>query len=160
MATKLEPKAAALYERDFYLWTRDQAAAIRDGRWRDLDVPNLAEEVEDLGRAQRNAVRSRARIAIEHLLKLQFSPAKEPRHGWRRTVRTQRQGMRDRLTPTIRNEIESELASLYDDARANAIDALLSFGENAAAEALPEDCPYTLEQILGDWLPEEPERAG
>ncbi len=159
MATRLKPKGSALYDQDFYLWTRDQAAAIRDGRWPDLDALHLAEEVEDLGNEQRNAVRSRVRTAIEHLLKLQVSPAAAPRPGWRRTLRTQRQGIRDRLTATIRNDVESELAVLFADARANAIDALLSFGENAAADTLPDECPYTLEQILDDWLPPEPDEG-
>lgn len=158
MATQLKPKAAALYDEDFYLWTRDQAAAIRAGRWSDLDVGHLAEEVEDLGSEQKNGVRSRTRTIIEHLLKLQFSPSHEPRHGWRRTVRTRRQGIRDRLTATIRNEIEAELDGLYADGRANAVDALLAFGETEAADALPGECPYTLEQVLGDWFPPEPEQ--
>ncbi|MDX1540550.1 MAG: DUF29 domain-containing protein [Geminicoccaceae bacterium] len=158
MATRLKPKAAALYDQDFYVWTRDQAAATRAGRWVDLDVEHLAEEVEDLKSEQRAAVRSRVRTIIEHLLKLQVSPAEEPCHGWRRTFRTGRQGIRDRLATTIRNEIESDLQELYDDARANAVDSLLMFGEGEATTALLTTCPYTLEQILGDWLPDEPGR--
>ena len=159
MATRLKT-TAALYDEDFYLWTRDQAAAIRAGRFTDLDVEHLAEEVEDLGSEQRAGVRSRVRTVIEHLLKLQFSPAVEPRPGWRRTVRTRRQGIRDRLTTTIRKAVEDDLRELYDDARANAVDGLMAFGEQAAADALPAECPYTLEQILGDWFPAEPDRGG
>lgn len=76
------PKPTALYEEDFYAWTKNQAAALRRlaaQRWNGpLDLANLAEEVEDLGKTERNAVRSRLRRIIEHGLKLEHSPAPEP----------------------------------------------------------------------------------
>ena len=68
-------------------------------------------------------------------------------------MRAQRVKLRDALTPSLRREVESELASLYADARGLADGALRDNGENAAADALPETCPYDLDQITGDWLP-------
>ena len=106
--------------------------------------------------ATRSAVRSRTRTVIEHLLKLQHSPALDPRHGWRRTVGVQRSELRDELTPTLRRQLEDDLADLYRDGRENAADDLQSHGGPAAAAVLPRDCPYGLAQILSDWLPEAP----
>jgi hypothetical protein len=68
MATKHKPRAAALYDEDFYVWTRGQADAIRAGRRDELDVANLVEEIEDLGSERWNRVRSRSRAIIGHLL--------------------------------------------------------------------------------------------
>ena len=79
--------------------------------------------------------------------------ATEPRAGWRATVRTQRVRLRDVLTPTLRREVETELAALYVDARGLADGALRDHGEPAAADALPQACPYSLDQIASDWLP-------
>lgn len=66
MATRPEQ----LYEEDFYAWTRDRAQALRhlkDAHWNGpLDLLHLVEEVEDLGGAARNAVRSQTERIIEH----------------------------------------------------------------------------------------------
>ena len=156
MATRVKARPAELHASDSYLWALSQTEALRAGRLEDLELAHLAEELEGLAIATRSAVRSRTRTIIEHLLKLQFSPAAEPRHGWRRTVRVQRSGLRDDLTPTLGRQLEEDLADLYRDGRETAADDLQSHDEPAAADALPRDCPYSLDQILGDWLPEAP----
>lgn len=153
MATPVRIEAARLHESDFYLWARDQAEALRTGRLDELDLNNLAEEIDGLAARVRSAVRSRTRTIIEHLLKLEYSPAVAPRHGWRRTVRVQRQELADDLTASLRRELADDLAALYRDGRENAADGRREFGEDAAADSLPSDSPYTLDQILGDWLP-------
>ena len=154
VATKVKARPADLHASDSYRWALSQAEALRAGRLEDLDLAHLAEELEGLAIATRSAVRARTRTIIEHLLKLQCSPAIDPRHGWRRTLRTQRGRLRDDLTPTLRRQLGDDLADLYRDGRENAADDLRSHGEPAAADALPWDCPYSLAQILGDWLPD------
>ena len=62
--------------------------------------------------------------------------------------------LRDALTPSLRGEVESELAELYGAARGLAEGALRDHQEDAAADALPAGCPYNLDQIAADWLPE------
>lgn len=62
----------SLYEADFYAWTAQQAAAIRARQWERLDIENLAEEIESLGRAERRELESRLAILVGHLLKWQF----------------------------------------------------------------------------------------
>jgi hypothetical protein len=106
-----------------------------------------------LGGALKRSVRSRIGTIIEHLLKLEHSPAQDPRGGWYDTVITQRRDLADELTPSIRREIEPEFARLYDRARADAATSLRLHGEPSAADALPADCPYSFEQITGDWWP-------
>jgi hypothetical protein len=153
MATKIETTARNLYEEDPYLWAQTQAALLREQRFAELDLANLIEEVEDLGGSLKRSVRSHARRIMEHLLKLQHSPATEPRLGWRATIRTQRSELLDHLTPSLHRELEGELDELYARARHDAEAALRDHGEHAAADALPRGCPYDTAQIEGDWLP-------
>ena len=154
MATRTKPPAARdLYDEDFYVWAERQAGLLRARRFDELDLENLVEEVEDLAGALKRSARSRVRRIIEHLLKLQHSPARDPRGGWYDTVITQRSDLLDELTTSIRREVEPTLPGLYDRARQNAATSLRQHGERAAADALPATCPYTLDQITGDWLP-------
>jgi hypothetical protein len=157
MATRTKARDADLHASDAYLWALSQADALRAGRLAELDLAHLAEEVEALAIGIRSAVRSRTRTIIEHLLKLEHSPAPEPRYGWRRTVRAARSELRDDLTASLRRELDNDLGALYRDARENAADDLKAYKETAAAQALPAECPYALEQIVGDWLPKGPE---
>lgn len=153
MATRIKPKSEPLYEQDFYAWSKAQADLLRTGRYADLDLEHLIEEVDDLGESLKRSVRSRLRNIIEHLLKLEHSPAQDPRAGWYDTVLTQRSDLLDERTPSIRREVEATLPDLYDRARENAATSLRKHGENAAPDALPPTCPYSLDQITGDWLP-------
>ena len=157
MATQLQQAARRLYEDDFYAWSRQQAELLRSGRFTDLDLGHLAEEVEDLGESLYRSVRSRVRTIIEHLLKLEHSPARGPRGLWLDTIAVQRADLEDDLTASLRARIETELPKQYERARAAAARALRRHGEAAAADALPEACPYTLDEITGDWWPESPE---
>jgi hypothetical protein len=154
MATRTEARESRLYEQDVYAWATAQAKLLRAGRFGELDLEHLIEEVEDVAGALKRSARQRVRTIVEHLLKLEHSPAQEPRPGWRATVRAQRVRLRDALTPSLRREVESELAELYRDARGLAEGTLRDHGEDAAAGALPANCPYSLDQIAADWLPE------
>ncbi len=153
MATQVKPKPNVLYDDDFYAWSRQQADLLRAGSFPELDLEHLIEEVDDLGGALKRSVRSRIGTIIEHLLQLGHSPAQDPRGGWYDTIITQRRDLADELTPSIRREIELELARLYDRARTDTATSLRLHGEANAADALPADCPYSLEQISGDWWP-------
>ena len=144
---------ADLHTDDLYAWSRAQADLLRAGRFDQLGLAHLIEEIEDVGGALKRAVRNRTRTILEHLLKLEHSPAKEHRADWRATIRTQRVRLRDALTPTLRRELDQELAGLYADARALAEGTLRDHGENDDADALPAICPYSLDQVTGDWLP-------
>ena len=153
MATRIKPTKRNLYDEDFYVWAQNQAELLRDKHFGELDLANLIEEVEDLAGSLKSAVRSRATTVMEHLLKLQHSPAQNPRLAWRGTIRTQRTRLLNDLTPSLRRHLADNLPELYARARHDAEGSLRDYGEDAAADALPEGCPYALDQITGDWLP-------
>jgi Domain of unknown function DUF29 len=153
VATRIKPPAEDLYQQDFWVWAQQQAELLRNKRFEELDLEHLIEEVEDLGGALERSVRSRARTIMEHLLKLQHSPAQDPRFGWRDTVRTQRSELLNDLTPSLSRQLSGSLPDLYARARHDAEGSLRDHGEHDAADAVPATCPYTLDQITGDWLP-------
>jgi Domain of unknown function DUF29 len=153
MATQVRPKAKNLYEEDFYVWTEAQAELLRKRQFEALDLDNLIEEVEALGRAEKSSVLNNASVIIEHLLKLQYSPAQDPRNAWRASVREHRRRLRRELTPRLRQLLGAELPTLYAEIRDDTAALLRDYGEGAAADALPADCPYALDQITGDWWP-------
>src|SRR5580704_9616659 len=137
------------YDDDFFAWTQHQAAVLRkmpvaDNRF---DRENVAEEIETLGRSERDAVRSQVRRIIEHFLKLQYSPAQEPRYGWMRSITDARAQLGDKLSATLRRDAEGALTAIYDDARDQAELALREFEETEAASSLPAECSYSLDQI-------------
>ena len=141
------------YREDFYVWTRQQAELLRAGRFAELDLPHLIEEIEDLGTSQRKEVFSRTQQIIRYLLKLSCSAAAEPRQSWRRTVRDQRDELELALTPSLRRELEASLPNRYERARRAALNDLADHGERVTD--VPVACPYTIEQILDpDWLPD------
>ena len=145
------------YDDDFYAWTQYQAEVLRSLRTTDnrLDRENLAEEVEDLGKGERNAVYSQVTRILEHFLKLAHSPADRPRYGWIRSIVEARQELNRHLTPTLHDAAQQAFPSFYRDARKLAELGLRERGGHSAVEALPQQCPYTLEQALArDWYPE------
>ena len=98
---------------------------------------------------------------IEHLLKLEFSPSEQPRARLADSIAQARIELIDLLTASIRPDVESDLASLFDRGRQSAAKALRRHGEREAANALPAACPYSFEQIVGqDWYPQNRHGVG
>ena len=155
------PQKGPDYADDFYAWTQHQAAVLREMPVADnrFDRENVAEEIETLGRSERDAVRSQVRRIIEHFLKLQYSPAWEPRYGWMGSIIDARQSIFDKISPTMRRELEGELSRLYRDGRKRAEVGMIGHGESEVAQLLPGTCPYTFDQICqDDWYPQPVEQ--
>ncbi|HJU16242.1 MAG TPA: DUF29 domain-containing protein [Stellaceae bacterium] len=154
-----------LYEEDFALWAQQQAEALRaaaqGGSNRPLDWEHLAEEIEDLAGSQRSALSSHIMRIIQHLVKLEYSPAVEPRNGWRRTIRLARiqAGRRLEKNPSLK----AELGRLVEGEMRHGIElAIVDLEEHGEIDEVEADvlrrARYTVEQVLGDWFPPEPPR--
>lgn len=138
----------SLYESDFWTWSQQQAAALkaRSGD-NELDLENLAEEVAALGRSERAASFSYVSRILEHLYKLAYSKARQPRAHWATEIRNFRSDYRRRTTPSIRNMIESELDGLHLEA---AEAAQASIDTREVGVAVGQAQRWTLPQILGE----------
>src|SRR5690348_12653870 len=103
-----------LYEQDCVLWSAEQATALRNAGVARINTPspidweNGAEEIESLGRSERRELRRRIAVIRGHLLKLQTSPASEPRNSWIDTIDSQRRELGYALedSPSLRSEID------------------------------------------------------
>jgi Domain of unknown function DUF29 len=94
---------------------RQQAEALRAGM-RDssnqrLDWENLAEEIEDLEKSVRRELQSQIRRVVRHLLKLEHSPAKDPRRGWEESTVDARAEIEDLLeaSPSLRTGLDRDI---------------------------------------------------
>jgi hypothetical protein len=141
-----------LYERDFYVWTQEQAAALRaagkaGGRSNAVDWNRVAEEVEDVGKSEYREAGSLITRIVEHLFKLAWSECAEPKAGWRSEIVHFRARLRRTLTPTLRTRMEAELTEIHADAIAAALPSFLLHEPEAARD---ETLRWTLPQILGE----------
>lgn len=157
----MDQAAQDLYETDFYAWALGQAEALRRLESlrlnTEVDFDRVAEEIEDLAASQRDACRRQVERIIEHFLKLAFSPATQPRRLWRRSIVEARSQLSDKLSATIRRDLEQQLPRLYRTGRKLAILGLEAYAEDEAARLLPETCPWGLDDILrDDWYPAPP----
>ena len=147
------------YDTDIAVWSEHQAALLRRHaagelvNESDLDWSNIAEEIESLGRSDRRELRNRVATILLHLIKLEASPATEPRAGWRVTVLEQRGGLRDLMngSPSLRREIAEVIADQIAEARAIAVVSLAGYGEDLRVD--PATLSFTEDQVLGPWLP-------
>ena len=140
----------SLYDRDFYAWANQQAALLRAGRTQEVDLENVAEEIESMGRSEKRELISRLAVLLLHLLKWQFQPAHQGK-SWQRTINEQRRKTLRHLddNPSLRALLPEILANAYEDAVGEAE------GETGLeAGTFPKSCPWTFEQIVvPGWLP-------
>ena len=146
-----------LYEADFYAWTREQAKELRRlARTRPnapLDLAHIAEEIQDLGKSEYEAAFSLTQRIVEHLLLIEHSPATDQRLHWSDEIDDFRDRLDRKLSPSIRRRLKRELADVFARASRRVRRKMERYGETGAAASLPAQCPYTLEQVLGEWLP-------
>lgn len=149
---------ATRYDTDFHAWTQEQAAKLRallaERANLDLDFENIAEEIDSLGRSNRRQLINRLEELDNHLLKLAFSLAWEPRRQWKNSVRGQRIDIADLLeeSPSLRPILSEALIKAHHR-------AVRSFDDQKLIELtmplLPSTCPFELDQMLDpDWWPD------
>jgi len=149
------------YDDDVYAWSQRQGALLRrlaagerinDA---DLDWPNIAEEIETVGRSERRAIASRLGNIIEHLMKLEASPAEDPRAGWRMTIERSRIEIEALLddSPSLKPQIDELIVSELPRARRLASAALTEHHEAPRIDL--QSLIYSEDQVLGDWFPDD-----
>ncbi len=144
----------ATYDTDFYAWTQEQAALLRAKAWEQLDLDNLAEEVEALGKSDRRAVQSHLVVLLQHLLKWTYQPQQRERYGggWQASIDEARTQVELILqdSPSLQRELPAFVVWAYPRARRKA-----HRETGLPLAAFPETYPWRLEQILEeDFWPE------
>ncbi len=138
-----------LYDTDFYAWTLQQSKLLREGDFQHLDVVNLVEEVESLGKQQRQEMENRLTILLGHLLKWDYQPEYRSK-SWKATIREQRRTAQKLI------QQNSSLKSYLEEAIADAFESGLDLVVRETPldyQDLPATYPYTQEQILDPDFP-------
>lgn len=142
-----------LYEQDFYLWIKNTAQLLRERRFDEVDIENLVEEIECMGRSERRELKSRSITLIEHLLKLIYwSSERDSARGWRSTIIEQRNQIELVLgdNPSLKTFLIDVIFDCYQRARRNT-----SEKSQLPLETFPAEPPFTLDEILDyHYLPE------
>jgi hypothetical protein len=154
-ARRVERVQEVTYDRDYVVWIERQRRHLLEGRTDLVDASNLAEELRDMGNSERDAVESHMTVLMEHLLKLEHSHDAGPRNGWLRTVRGQRRQLGRKLSrsPSLRPWAQARLADCCADARGDA-----ALDKSIAADSMPDNCPYVLDQLLDAGFTPHPAR--
>ncbi|MGK7903382.1 MAG: DUF29 domain-containing protein [Hormoscilla sp.] len=139
-----------LYELDDSQWLEETIKLLANQNFKQLDLENLIEELEELGREKKNAVASLLEQAIRHLLLLEYwtDELEDNRVHWQGELYNFRIQLKRRMTANLRIFLESELDYIYKYA--------LGFVKIKTQKKVhfPPECPYNLEQLLDiDCLP-------
>lgn len=140
-----------LYEVDFAEWVEQTAQLLRLGNFREVDIENLVEEIESLGKRDRRELISRLIVLMSHLLKWQYQSIKQS-NSWRSTINEQRHQIQLILedSPSLKRYLVEQLPKGYKPAIKQA-----ALETNLPLEIFPVDCPYTAEEICTeDFFPE------
>jgi hypothetical protein len=142
MATAL--LRSALYEEDYLAWIEQQVALLRAGRADELDLGNLIEELEDMGRAEWRELENRLETLLAHLLKRDCQPEKRSR-SWDNSIDEQRRRLERLLkrSPSLRRDLADTLAEMYPYAVRKAVRET-----RMSSASFPAQLPYSVEQVL------------
>jgi hypothetical protein len=141
------------YDTDFFAWTQHQAAPLRAlNRLRPelpvgLDIEHVAEEIEDLGKAELRGVTSLIRQLLVHLLKAASETDSQARAHWRAEATAFQADLPDRYAPPMRQLIDMD--ALWRKALKIADAGLQEHGSSLASD-IPDQCPYTVGEMLGE----------
>ncbi|PQQ36278.1 DUF29 domain-containing protein [Photorhabdus luminescens] len=132
------------YETDVIAWANEQAALLRAGKFSEIDIVNIAEEIEDVGKSEKRELASRIAVLLSHLLMWQFQPGRRG-SSWQRTIKEQRKALALHIkeTPSLKSTIADEnwFAKVWSDAVSSAVD-------ETWLDMFPNECVWNINQIL------------
>jgi hypothetical protein len=139
-----------LYDKDFFLWIETTAKQLKEGNFSEVDLANLIEEIESMGRSEKRALESNLVVILMHLLKYKYQPEKLT-NSWLSTIFEHRRRLKKNLqdSPSLRNYLSDIFTESYQDGRKQA-----AIETGLSLEIFPEDCPFTIDESLNvDFLP-------
>lgn len=134
-----------LYDRDSLLWVEQQTDCLKTGRWAELDIDHLVEELSTLGRSEQQEIGSYLQLLFMHLLKWQYQPERR-NQSWKNTISNCRDKIQDCLedTPSLQRLLEEPdwVQKYYRRARRDAAKEM-----EQSIEMFSAECSFTIEQI-------------
>ena len=143
---------STLYDQDYYLWIDKTVEQLHHNQLQEIDLENLIDELETMGRSEKRSVKSNLTVLLMHLLKYKYQPNKRSR-SWRSTIVEHRRRLLIVFedSPSLRGYGQEIFAECYQDARQDgATETQLKIS------VFPDECPFNLEVVLRvDYLADE-----
>ncbi|QEP45044.1 DUF29 domain-containing protein [Ectothiorhodospiraceae bacterium BW-2] len=132
------------YEKDFYYWINKNIELLKLRNFAELDIDNLIDELESMAKRDKRELISRLMVLIAHLLKWQYQPNHQS-SGWRGSIVEQRIKIGQQLedSPSLSRYLEESVMKAYPNAL-----TLVEKETGVGADRLPQQCPYSVEQLL------------
>lgn len=137
---------SAHHDKDLNAWSLEQADLLRKGKFEELDMEHLIEEIETLSASDRRALRSHLIVLLMHLLKKEYQFEKNGT-SWERTIWNARADIHDLLNdnPSFIRNLPEYVENCYNRAAYNA-----SYETGLPIKVFPKECQWTLKEILGE----------
>jgi len=130
------------YDKDVILWSQEQARLLRAGRFAELDIEHIADEIEDVGKSEKRELANRMAVLLAHLLKWRVQPESRT-NSWRATINDQRRriALAIKETPSLKTVMREPdwIEDVWLDARAIA-------RKETGIDDLPDACPWMMAQ--------------
>lgn len=132
------------YDEDFAAWAETQAALLREGRFEELDIEHLADEVESVGKSEFRALKSAIALIVLHMMKWDYQPEKRSR-SWRVTIHGQRRAVTELLkeNPSFKARLDEAIEGAWIG-----VPGEIERETTIPVERLPETCPYDWDAIM------------
>lgn len=145
--TLASAQSTSLYDQDFYLWSLDTVERLKNQDFDHLDLENLIDEIESLGRSEKREILNRAEILLQHLLKRCYLPQPENYRSWKLTIREQRRQMQRNLkdSPSLNRLLLESLPELLQEAPET---VQFEYPDQRIPEQLPVE--LTLQTVLSE----------
>lgn len=136
---------ATSYETDFYGWTQEQTRLLQARQFDQVDIEHLIEEIDSMGKAERNELRNRLTVLLMHLLKWQYEPERRG-SSWVHTIREQRRAIPRHIrdNPSLKSSLDTLLQEAYSNAVEDAADET-----GLPMQTFPDICPWDYESFMG-----------
>ncbi|NCA71195.1 MAG: DUF29 domain-containing protein [Sphingobacteriia bacterium] len=141
-----------LYETDYSAWAERHVQLLRAGRYSELDVKHLVEELSDMGKSEQRELENRLTILMAHLLKWEYQYRTLSERwrefkvdSWRASLIEQRNRLEKLLkqAPGLKARLPSTIREAYADAV-----GLASDESGLPSSTFPDQCPYSTEQLF------------
>ncbi|WP_448571677.1 DUF29 domain-containing protein [Trichothermofontia sp.] len=157
MEPQVKAKPTSLYDTDYQLWLNHTVAQLKAQDFSNLDLENLIEEIESLGRSEKHAISRYLMRLCEHLLKIKYWESEREMclRGWKREVINFRLQIQEGLetSPSLKSFVQDSFSKQYKNGRKLFLNA-----SDLNASLIPQEPDFTLEQALDeDWFPWQPE---
>jgi hypothetical protein len=157
MKSEIKPRQASLYNTDYQFWLDETVAQLKAQDFGSLDLENLIEEMESLGKRDKRALSSYLMRLCEHLLKIKYWQSERATcfRGWDLEIANFRLLIQAILTdsPSLKSSLDENFEAAYANGR-----KLFLKASQLNASLMPQEPDFTLEQVLDeDWLPWQPE---